>query len=143
MGRILACDYGRARIGIAYSDERKILATPLCFISCKGKPEDVIRVLVEKVRPFSPFELLVIGLPLMLDGTKGEMAREAEAFGHALAKEYSLPCLFWDERLSSRQAERFMKEGLLSRKERAQRSDALCAALILQNYLDSLPKSSF
>ncbi len=82
------------------------------------------------------FEKIVVGLPLLLNGKKGEMALEAEAFGEALSAFLSLPCIFWDERLTSSQAERMLKEGSLSRKERASFSDTLSATLILQNYLD-------
>ncbi len=90
---------------------------------------------IEKIRPI---ELLVVGLPLLLTGQEGEMAKEAKAFGEALASFLSIPVLFWDERLSSCQAERMMKDDLLSRKQRASKVDTLAAILILQNYLDFL-----
>jgi putative Holliday junction resolvase len=138
LGRILAIDYGRARIGAAYSDERKIIATPLATFTYKNKLQMVLKEIEKSIEKIRPIELLVVGLPLLLTGQEGEMAKEAKAFGEALASFLSIPVLFWDERLSSCQAERMMKDDLLSRKQRASKVDTLAAILILQNYLDFL-----
>lgn len=140
MGRVLAIDYGRARIGVAYSDERKIIATPFQVFIRKKKIEETYKEILNKTSHLLPFDLIVIGLPLLLNGKEGEMALEAKAFGQGLSAFASIPCLFWDERLSSSQVERMLKEDSLSRKERASLSDTLSATIVLQNYLDSLAR---
>ena len=136
MGRILSFDYGKVRIGVANSDERKIIASPFQVFIRQKKIQNTYKEIQTKTAHFGPVDLLVIGLPLLLNGQEGEMALLAKAFGEGLSLFLSVPCLFWDERLSSAQIERMLKEGSLSRKERAALSDTLCATLILQNYLD-------
>lgn len=136
MGRILSFDYGKVRIGAANSDERKIIASPLQVFARQKKIQNTYKEILEKTAKLNPIELIVIGLPLLLNGQEGEMALEAKAFGEGLSLYLSIPCVFWDERLSSSQIERMLKEGSLSRKERAALSDTLSATLILQNYLD-------
>ncbi len=132
LGRLLSIDYGKARVGFAYSDERKLLASPWQTFA-RTTPFNEIK---KKLSFLEPLEFLVVGLPLLLNGKEGEMAQEARIFGEALASYLQIPCLFWDERLSSAQAERLMQEGSLSRKKRASLSDTFAATLILQNYLD-------
>lgn len=136
MGRLLSFDYGKVRIGVAHSDERKIVASPYKVFKRQKKIQNTYKEIQDNTLHLGPIELLVIGLPLLLNGQEGEMALEAKAFGSGLSLFLSIPCLFWDERLSSAQIERMLKEGSLSRKERAALSDTLCATLILQNYLD-------
>jgi putative holliday junction resolvase len=138
--RLLACDYGRARIGIAHSDEGQRLATPLVTCKRHKRLEVTFQEIRTKILFLGKIEAIVIGLPLLLNGQEGEMAKEAKEFGTKLSAYLGIPCLFWDERLSSSQAERLMKEGLLSRKERSSLSDTLSATLILQNYLDFLQR---
>ncbi len=136
MGRFLGIDFGRARIGISHSDERKILSSPLDVFKAHKKKHVTFLEIEKKIQKLLPVDLLVIGLPLLLNGEEGQMAKEARVFGEALSSYLRIPCVFWDERLSSCQADRLMKEGLLSRKERASLSDTFAATLILQNYLD-------
>lgn len=142
MGRIIGIDYGRARIGIAFSDERHILASPLDVFSYRQSKEKLFGEIQKRLEGLGGLiESFVIGLPLLLDGKEGEMAKEARSFGEKISLFFSLPCIFWDERLSSCFAERMMKEGLMSRKERAKKSDTFAATLILQNYLDYLERN--
>ncbi len=142
MGRFLGVDYGRARIGISHSDERKILSSPFSVFKNHKKKHVTLAEIEQKTQKLRPIELIVVGLPLLLSGEEGEMAKEAKAFGELLSSYLKVPCLFWDERLSSSQAERLMKEGALSRKERASHSDTFAATLILQNYLDFCEKTA-
>ena len=137
MGRIASFDYGRARIGISLSDERKIIATPLSILKVPKTLPLLLKELEKALSPYAPFDLFLIGLPLLLNGKEGEMAQEAKAFGNALTAHFSVPCLFWDERLSSSQADRLMKQASLNRKERSQKVDSVCSTLILQNYLEA------
>ena len=143
MGRILGFDYGRARIGVAMSDERHIIASPAFVITAEKKPMMTIQKIKQKTDPKGPFDLLIVGLPLLLNGKEGEMALEAKAFGQLLHETFQLPVIYWDERLTSSQADRLMKEDNRSRKERASSIDTLSATLILQNYLDRNSNFSF
>lgn len=136
MGRILGFDYGRARIGIAASDERKIIASPI-GICAKHKSDAItFKEIQKKIEPLFPVELFVIGLPLLLNGKEGEMALEAKKFAEALSSFFKIPCALLDERLSSCQMDRLMKDENLSRKQRAGKIDTLSATLVLQSYLD-------
>lgn len=137
MGRLVSFDYGRARIGISLSDERKIIATSLTIIKVPKTLPLLLKEIEKVLSSYSPFDSFIIGLPLLLSGKEGEMAEEVKAFGQALTSHFAVPCIFWDERLSSCQADRFMKEASLTRKERSQKVDSVCSTLILQNYLEA------
>lgn len=138
MGRIAGFDYGRARIGISVSDEMRLIASSLTTLEVPKKSDLLFLQIAQLIAPYGAFDLFVIGLPLLLNGKPGEMAEEAKKFGEALSSHFSVPCLFWDERLSSSQADKFMKEASFNRKKRAGKVDAVAAVLILQNYLESL-----
>lgn len=139
MGRLLGIDFGLTRIGIAISDERKIIATALGNIKTRDKPLDAIQNLLAK---YSSLEAIVVGLPLLLNGTEGEMALHARAFATLLENHFHVPIIFWDERLSSLQVERFLTECGVNRKKRAKISDEQSAALILQDYLNCYSKKN-
>lgn len=127
MGRVAALDYGKVRCGLAISDERRVLASPLTVVP--ASPSAVEAAL----KPFSP-DLLIIGLPLLLNGKEGPMATEVRKWAEAL----TIPILFWDERLTTAQADRMLRDSDLSRKKRTQHHDTMAATIILQSYLDSL-----
>ncbi len=137
MGRILGLDYGTKRIGVAISDERKILASPLTFINREKSLEACAKQISDVIKGYSPFTKIVIGLPLHLDGNESEMSKEVKKFAKVLEQFFSLPIQLWDERLSSAQVEKGLKERNMNRKKRVQITDALAAALILQTYLDT------
>lgn len=137
MARLLGFDYGRARIGVAMSDPRQIIVSPAFVMPVEKKLLQAIKKIKLKTDPSGPFEALIVGLPLLLSGKEGEMALEAKKFAKLLQEEFQLPLFLWDERLTSAQAERLMKEDDKSRKQRAQAIDTLSATLILQNYLDA------
>ena len=137
MARILGFDYGRARIGVATTDDRQIIVSPAFVMPAEKKLQDTVKKIKQKTDLMGTIELLVVGLPLLLNGKEGDMAVEARKFAEALELEYQLPIILWDERLTSAQADRMMKEGDLSRKQRAKSIDTLAATLILQNYLDA------
>jgi putative holliday junction resolvase len=142
---ILALDYGRARIGIAIADARTALARPLGTLDRINRNEDMRR-LRELVRQHGVRQI-VVGLPLRLDGTRGEMAEEAARFGQRVHKQLGLPVEMVDERLTSWEAERLLEEqqgrtihaasGKKKKKESEKTGvDAMAAALILKEYLD-------
>ncbi len=142
---ILALDYGRARIGMAIADARTALARPLGTLDRINRNEDMRR-LRELVRQHGVRQI-VVGLPLRLDGTRGEMAEEAARFGQRVHKQLGLPVEMVDERLTSWEAERLLEEqqgrtihaapGKKKKKENEKTGvDAMAAALILKEYLD-------
>jgi putative Holliday junction resolvase len=143
--RILALDYGRARIGLAIADSQTALAQPLGTLDRINRNEDMRR-LRELVREHG-VQQIVVGLPLRLDGTRGDMAEEAARFGQRVHKHFGLPVDMVDERLTSWEAERLLEEqhgrtihSPASRKHKAEKEklgvDAVAAALILKEYLD-------
>jgi putative holliday junction resolvase len=141
--RIIGIDYGLARIGLAVSDESKTIALPLATVTCEKKTEDTAKKLllqIENHQKQQNYEVseIVIGLPLMMSGKTGFLADEAKYFAELLRKFVPCSIVTWDERLTSVQAERSMREGNMTRKKRAQTVDNVAARIILQNYLDHL-----
>jgi putative Holliday junction resolvase len=134
--RILGIDYGRRRLGLSLSDEAAILASPLAIWNrARSLDRDLANLarLVEE----RTIGRIVVGLPLNMDGTEGEMAREARDFAHCVTEATGRPVELFDERLTSAEAERAMLEGNLPRRRRRENRDALAAVLILQGYLES------
>ena len=133
--RILGIDLGRARIGVAVSDELGMLAHPVETISATA---DAARRIAEIVRE-KDAERVIVGLPRHMNGSVGTGATEALAFAKKL--QALLPCevLTWDERLTTTAANRALRES--GRKTRDSRGvvDQVAAQMILQSYLDSLP----
>ena len=136
MKRILAFDLGEKRIGLAISDELGITAQRLPNLERKNAGEDMayIRDLIHRYN----IEAVVVGLPLHMSGEVGKGGKEALGFVEKLKKEFGLPAVTWDERLTTLYAERTLKDLGLRRKKRRQLIDGVSAQLILQSYLDSL-----
>ncbi|MFI5092766.1 MAG: Holliday junction resolvase RuvX [Candidatus Acidiferrales bacterium] len=143
--RILALDYGRARIGMAIASAEAALAQPLGTLERINRNEDMRRIR-ELVREHG-VKQIVVGLPLRLDGTRGEMAEEAARFGERVRKQLGVPVEMVDERLTSWEAERLLEEqqgrtmhAATSKKRKQENTklgvDAMAAALILKEYLD-------
>ena len=137
MSRIAGIDFGRARIGLAVSDERRIIAQPLETIRVAKNPLETAQKIASALSRYSNVTEIVIGLPLLLNGQEGDMAKEVKAFAKVLEQVIPLPIHFWDERLTSAGVERMLTDLDVSRKKRAALSDALAAVSILQNYLDA------
>lgn len=140
--RVLGVDYGIARIGLALSDERKVIATPWMTFPTEKKLEGTVKALVSLLEKHQSeqqytLEAIVVGLPLMMSGKVGLMADEVNHFIALLKELVSIPIVTWDERLTSVLAERSLREASLSRKKRAKLVDKVSAVIILQNYLDS------
>lgn len=143
--RILALDYGRARIGVAIANAGDLEPRPLATLERINRNEDMRR-LREMSREYG-VRLIVVGLPLRLDGTRGDMAEEAARFAQRVHKQLGLPVEMVDERLTSWEAERLLEERqgrtirareTHGRKKKAEKPDvdAMAAALILREYLD-------
>ena len=147
-GRVLAIDYGRRRLGLALSDEGRMVARPLETLERVNRQADLAR-LRHLVREQGVAQL-VVGLPLRLDGTAGEMAAEARAFAARVGKAVRLPVALVDERLTSWEAAEELEaspakqslavrrggRGAASKAHRAPDGvDSLAAALILEEYM--------
>jgi len=147
--KILALDYGRTRIGLAVADGEARIAQPYDTLKRINRNEDMrrLRELAGKLG----VQQIVVGLPLRLDGTSGEMAEEATRFAERVRKQVGVPVELVDERLTSWEAERVLEEELgrqivreprmHGRKKPAQPTsrkhnvDAVAATLILREYL--------
>jgi putative holliday junction resolvase len=137
--RVLGIDYGRRRIGLAISDEAQFLARPLePFYRTHSLAKDLASI-TRLARDLGA-GTVVVGLPLNMDGSKGEMALEVEAFVTRLNESSGFDVLVFDERLTSSEAERVLLEGDVKRKDRKRLRDGLAATLILQGFLDSRPQ---
>ncbi len=136
--RIIGIDYGRRRIGVAYSDPLRITAQPLTTVLLKTEVEAVNRVC--EVLAKEDVELVVVGLPVSLSGeTGGQMADEIRKFAAGLEKR-GYRVIFEDERFTSAEAMATMRLAGKREKQMRGKTDVIAAQLILQGYLDSLPK---
>jgi len=138
--RLIGIDLGTKTIGLALSDVRRMVASPLETIRRTKFRADVAR-LVELVDSYGVGGL-VLGLPRNLDGTEGPRAQATRAFARNLNQLLPLPILLWDERWSTAAAERMLIEADQSRKRRAEVIDKLAATLILQGALDRIVRLS-
>ena len=132
--RILALDHGTVRIGVAVSDETKIIATPLEYIDAEpfgAFIERLKKLLVEK-----EVELILIGMPRNMDGSYGPAAQKVETFVGVVKTAVTVPIKLWDERLTSAMANRILIQGNVRRDQRKQKVDKMAAAILLQSYLD-------
>ncbi|MDD3064788.1 MAG: Holliday junction resolvase RuvX [Endomicrobiaceae bacterium] len=136
MGRILGIDYGKKRIGLALSDIMGIVAQPFNVIESKGIKNDVLSVL--QISKENNVSCIVIGLPVRLDTSEGEMTEFTKEFIEELKKQANgIKIDSIDERLSTLQAERMLtEEANVSREKRKNIRDKIAATFILQTYLD-------
>src|SRR5436309_13075014 len=154
MARWLALDVGEARIGVAISDATGFLASPYTTLHVtrdKSETWKAIQHLIEETET----ERLVVGLPISLDGAIHSQGKRVQAFAERLKEHITVPITFWDERLSTVEAERLLverggaepgkrkrtargrKQNQSKRRRKQHEIDALAAAVILQEYLDA------
>lgn len=133
-GRVISFDLGSKRVGVAISDPLGISANPLVFI--KGENEENLYLEVKKlIEKYSPVSI-VVGVPVNMNGTYGDMAEKSLRFGRKLEKIHSIPVTFIDERLTTAEAENILLKADVSRKKRKKAIDGMAASLILQKYLE-------
>ena len=143
--KILAVDYGRARIGLAIAESLQGIAQPLGTLERINRNEDMRR-LRELVRDNS-VKLILLGLPLRLDGTHGEMAEETQRFAERMRKQIGVAVEMADERLTSWEAERLLEEefgrkskqidGAPKKRDASKFTvDSVAATIILREYLE-------
>ncbi|MDN3508427.1 MAG: Holliday junction resolvase RuvX [Candidatus Neptunochlamydia sp.] len=133
MGRVVGIDFGMKRIGLARSDPMKMIAFPLKTISAGKNLEETADLVLKELEDV---ETIVLGLPILLSGKDSDTTTMVRKFAETLEKKSGLPLILWDERLTSKQVEKLMTEGQVSRKNRSSHVDTMSATLILQNYLD-------
>ncbi len=157
MARLIALDVGEARIGVAVSDPSGFLASPYTTLQVSHDEQqtwtDIQRLVGE-----TEAEGLVIGLPISLDGQIHAQGERIQAFAERLKLYIAIPVSFWDERLSTVEAQRLLMEreqdegqrrqrrggrrGQTRRRSQHQGIDALAAAVLLQDYLDHQRKTT-
>lgn len=130
----MAIDPGSVRLGLALSDPSGTIAQPLSVLTRRSEPED-LKALNDLVRQHD-VELIVVGLPRMMDGRLAAAAQDAQAFGARVGQATGRPVAYWDERLTTVAAERYLIDQGKRRSKRRQEVDRLAATLLLQGYLD-------
>jgi putative holliday junction resolvase len=133
--RILGLDHGTVRLGVALSDESNIIASPQPPIAAQPLAAALkqLAALVQEKQ----VSLIILGMPRNLNGTYGPAADKVKAFAEELKKSVPVPVRFWDERLTSAQANRSLIEAGTRREDRKDKVDGMAAALLLQSYLDA------
>ena len=133
---ICGLDLGEKTIGVAVSDLRKSVATPIEVIRRTKFTEDAAKLLT--ILAERNIAAIILGLPLNMDGSEGPRVQSTRAFARNLMRLSDLPIGFWDERLSTVAAERALLEADTSRKRRKEVIDQVAAGFILQGVLDRL-----
>lgn len=132
--RVMALDYGEVRIGIAMSDITRFLASGYENYTRKGLEIDCKHI--ADIVSNNNVKIIVMGLPLNMDGSKGERVEKTYAFAEELKKYSDAEIVYLDERLTSVSAEKILISADVSRKKRKEVLDKLSATIILQDYLD-------
>jgi len=132
--RLMGLDLGTKTIGVATSDLTRQIATPIEVIARKKFTEDATRLM--EIARRENIGLFVLGLPVNMDGSEGPRAQSTRAFARNLARLTDIPITFWDERLSSAEANRVLAGSGAAKGT----VDKIAAVLILQGYLDAHPR---
>ena len=137
--RVLGLDYGSKTVGVAVSDPLGLTAQRVETIWRKqeNKLRRTLARIEELVKEYQA-ERIGIGRPRNMNYTMGERAEKSMEFGEMVEKRTGLPVIMWDERLTTREAERALMEAGVRRENRKDYLDSVAAVLILQGYLDSL-----
>lgn len=131
---MLSVDYGDVRTGIAISDVRGMLASPLCVIEQSYQPKLVDRIV--QIVEENKIEKIVIGLPRNMDGSYGYRCDECRSLGDAIAQKIDVDIFYEDERLTTVMAHNVLSDNNVRGKKRKQTVDAVSAVMILQSFLD-------
>lgn len=132
--KIMSIDYGDVRTGIAISDIRGILASPLCVIKESYQPKLVDKI-IELINE-NKIEKIVIGLPRNMDGSYGYRCDDCKSLGQAIGEKINIDIEFEDERLTTVMAHNILSDNNVRGAKRKQTVDAISAVMILQSYLD-------
>jgi putative Holliday junction resolvase len=132
--RILGIDYGTKRVGLALSDPLGVIAQPLVVL----EPTSIPDLLLEIKRLLEQYAIrtVVIGIPIRANGAERGFSEEVREFGDKLSSDLDIEVVFWDERFSTQQAERALREAGLTSREMRGKTDSISASIVLQTYLD-------
>jgi putative Holliday junction resolvase len=133
--RVLGIDYGDSHIGLAVSDKLLLTAQALGSYRSKNKDEDKI-YFKELISKYEICEI-VLGLPLRMDGSAGTRVEKTKEFAAWLKKILKIPIIFWDERLTTKQALRILGQQKIKAKRKKALEDQTAASVILSSYLES------
>src|SRR5213594_3327452 len=135
--RILALDHGTKRIGVAVSDELRMIATPLEYVL--AEPFAAFLARLKEIIREKEVEMILVGMPRNMDGSYGPAALKVQQFVAVLKDAIAIPIQTLDERLTSAQANRLLIGGNVRREKRRDKVDKMAAAILLQSYLDGRP----
>lgn len=133
--RVLGIDYGDRHVGLAVSDPLQITAQPLMTYNLAGEEKD--RKFFQELARGHEVGLVVIGIPVRMDGSPGSRAKKTRDFGTWLERVLGLPVVFWDERLTTRQAQGVMRDQKVHLKDKQSVENQISASIILAGYLES------
>ena len=133
--RILALDLGKRRIGLALSDELGVTAQGVETMLRTNIREDLARL--NELAREKNVSMILIGNPMHMNGREGRQTEWARDFGRRLQETTGIPVEFWDERLTTVEAQRVLRQSGISIEKRAKAVDRLAAVLLLESYLDS------
>lgn len=132
---VLGLDVGTVRIGMAKSDELRLMAHPITTL--KAEPRNTALDVIDRLVKEEGIQEIVVGYPKKLDGTIGPSAKMAEAFADAVRVKTGVTVVLWDERMTSAASQRLLIDRGMRRSARKGVVDQLAAVLILQSYLDA------
>ncbi len=134
-GRVLALDFGKKRIGLAVSDPLGVTAQGLETLH-RTRIRDDLEALSRLVRDYN-VRLILVGMPLHMSGGESRQSEYTREFSERLQQHTGVPVRYWDERWTSVQAERVLRESGMGKEKRASAIDRLSAVILLESYLDS------
>lgn len=134
MARLLGIDPGTKRCGIAITDSAQTMAFPRPAVPRDDTTMAHLRALVDE----ESIGCVVVGRPVALSGNETSSTRDADAFFSQLSEFLAVPAIQWDERLTTRDAQKSLSEAGLTTKEARERIDSAAAVIMLQNYVDGL-----
>lgn len=135
--RVIGLDYGTKTVGVAISDETKLIAQPL--VTIERKQANKLRqtyAAIERIIAEQNVELIVLGYPKNMNNTEGERVEATKEFKEALERRTGLEVVLVDERLTTVEANRILEDTGVAVSARKEHIDKMAAAIILQNYLD-------
>ena len=135
--RTIGLDYGTKTVGVAISDENRIIAQPL--VTIERTHANKLRqtyAAIERIIAENDVDTIVLGLPKNMNNTEGERVEDTRIFKENLERRTALPVIFVDERLTTMEADRILESTGVASKNKKQYIDKMAAAIILQTYLD-------
>ncbi len=135
---ILGLDIGEKRTGVAISNEISLLCTPLEYISSNDNFLEKISNIIQEKK----VKKIIIGLPKLLSGKEGERAKFSRSISNLIKSNHkAIKVILWDERLTTKQAEKYLLETMTNKKKIKEKIDSASAVLILENYLAAKGRS--